>query len=428
MKPITLHTFSIIFFTTIGIFLSFYFIFVLRNVLGIRHRRKHSLIGKRFSDQKILSPLEKAIKKEAMKLIEKGLVAEGAEKLIQNGFLREAVTLLESMGEIREAGNLLCAKGRFHRAGIIYSRNAYWKEAIECFEKAKMPLEAARAAEEAKLFEKAGRIYESILEHHHAVQAYTRAGNMVKAARVYGQNGYLEQAAAIYEKIILDPEQEKSFHPTREDIDNMGRIVVELFPDSKIKDYLKVNQDKIHVVDIMAHRGKKQNMEAILNEPVAASVPLSQMSQDAYARFIDLFKASKFCKNLVDEEILLLWQLGALTFLPKNTKIDIGKEEPSVLYIILEGQVEVGDKKSLISGDVFDWVSFFSEDKNKANLTYRVTSDMRSLTFTHQIFNGLVSNYSTLLQKLYKLALGQITQKSSTSGNNKLKSKPSRSA
>ncbi len=158
---------------------------VINSTLAGKARRDQK---KRKSDRRRLSRSEKRAYKYAQKLYQEANFRGCAKILEQLGMLRESINILEKAGLIKDAADALIRIQRPNRAGFMLARYGMWKEAMECYKKAAMPLDVGKCARE-------------LGDLPTAIPYFIEAGATLEAAECYLELGKHHDAARLFLKI-----------------------------------------------------------------------------------------------------------------------------------------------------------------------------------------------------------------------------------
>ncbi len=203
---------------------------------------------KRSSDRLNLSRAERRAYRHAQKLYQEGNLRASAKILESLGMLRESINILEKAGLIREAADALIRIQRPNRAGVMYFRHNMWKEAMECFKKANMPLEVAKCARELgdlptaiPYFLEAGAALE-------AADCYLELGKHHEAAKLFLRHKEFDKAIDQYGQLVDNHPDIERIDFSEDEITFITRSILESKADIKLSDILIAKNRSVKLI------------------------------------------------------------------------------------------------------------------------------------------------------------------------------------
>ncbi len=305
----------------------------------------------RASDRVKLKGADKAAYRQAQKLYQEGNF-RGSSKILESmGLVREAITILEKAGFIREAADTLIRIQRPNRAGSLLARNGLWKEAMECFKKANLPLEVARCARE-------------LGDLPTAIPYFLEAKASAEAAECYLELGKHHEAAKIFFSI---KEFDRAIEQYINFVDNFQDLEKVSFSDAELEFLLKklsVDRVDIRLSDILI---AKKRLPDLIVELIRTD-NLKSATAAFMRTTIDIGPELIAFNDFKPEENLLLAALFS----------NVGAYEYSgMVYERMEEFDKAGE--SFEKGELYERAAFcYERIKNKSKST-----EMRILAATH---------------------------------------------
>lgn len=177
--------------------------------------------SQRSTDKRKLTRHELKIRDQAKDLISQKKFTQAARLLESIKLERDAIAILEANNHIHEAAQVLLRMQRPGRAGILYARNGYWTNAVECFVIAGMFYEAGKAATESGDHKNAASLFENTGKFEEAGKSYLKAGLYLNAARAFLKDKRLNQAINAFRKKLSDGTEIVVAHYNSTDIEAM---------------------------------------------------------------------------------------------------------------------------------------------------------------------------------------------------------------
>ncbi len=177
--------------------------------------------SQRSTDKRKLTRHELKIRDQAKDLITQKKFTQAARLLESIKLERDAIAILEANNHIHEAAQILLRMQRPGRAGILYARNGYWTNAVECFVIAGMFYEAGKAAAESGDHKNAASLFENTGKFEEAGKSYLKSGLYLNAARAFIKDKRLNQAINAFRKKLTDGTEVVVAHYNSTDIEAM---------------------------------------------------------------------------------------------------------------------------------------------------------------------------------------------------------------
>ncbi len=225
--------------------------------------RTNTTDKKRRSDRLKLTRAEKRAYRHAQKLYQEGNFRACAKILESLGMLRGAIDVLEKAGLIREAADALIRIQRPNRAGVVSARHGIWKEAMECFKKASMPLEVAKCARELgdlataiPYFLEAGAALD-------AAECHLELGRHHEAAKLFLRHKELDKALEQYVNLVDSHPDIERIDFTEDEINFVTKNIIDARVDVKLADILIAKNRSVKLIAELIKAGNLKTASAV---------------------------------------------------------------------------------------------------------------------------------------------------------------------
>lgn len=223
------------------------------NAYKAKHGRKKRL---RRSDRVQLNRQQKAVYKEAIRQFRNGNLKSSARMLASLDMHREAINILERGRHIHEAAQMLMQIKRPNRAGYMYARHSMYKEAVDCFIKAKMPSEVAKYAKLSGDLSTALVYYQHNNDFQEAAECYSELGKHKEAAQLFTKVGNSESALKEY-FLLLDKEIETSgLDFSNDELETLRTYLLKDDADTRLADILASKNELVPLIISLIKGGK----------------------------------------------------------------------------------------------------------------------------------------------------------------------------